>query len=30
MLGLGETHEELFDVLADLLDAGCDFLTLGQ
>jgi lipoic acid synthetase len=30
MLGLGETHEELMDVLADLLDAGCDFLTLGQ
>jgi lipoic acid synthetase len=30
MLGLGETHEEVFDVLADLLDAGCDFLTLGQ
>jgi lipoic acid synthetase len=30
MLGLGETEEELFDVLADLLDAGCDYLTLGQ
>jgi lipoic acid synthetase len=30
MLGLGETHEELFDVLADLRDAGVDFLTLGQ
>lgn len=30
MLGLGETHEEVFEVLADLLDAGCDFLTLGQ
>ena len=30
MLGLGETHEELFDVLSDLLDADCDFLTLGQ
>ncbi len=30
MLGLGETHEEIFDVLADLLDVGCDFLTLGQ
>ena len=30
MLGLGETREELFDVLADLLDAGCDMLTLGQ
>ena len=30
MLGLGETHEEVLDVLADLLDQGCDFLTLGQ
>jgi lipoic acid synthetase len=30
MMGLGETHEELFDVLSDLLDVGCDFLTLGQ
>ena len=30
MLGLGETHEELLEVLADLLDAGCDMLTLGQ
>ena len=30
MLGLGEANEEVFDVLADLLNAGCDFLTLGQ
>jgi len=30
MLGLGETHDELFDALAALRDAGCDFLTLGQ
>jgi lipoic acid synthetase len=30
MLGLGETQEELLDVLADLLDVGCDMLTLGQ
>jgi lipoic acid synthetase len=30
MLGLGETHEELTEVLTDLLEAGCDFLTLGQ
>jgi lipoyl synthase len=30
MLGLGETHEELFDTLADLREAGCDLLTLGQ
>jgi lipoic acid synthetase len=30
MLGLGETRDELFDTLADLLDAGCQWLTLGQ
>jgi len=30
MLGLGETEEELLDTLADLLDAGCELLTLGQ
>jgi lipoic acid synthetase len=30
MLGLGETRDELFDVLCDLLDTGCDMLTLGQ
>jgi lipoic acid synthetase len=30
MLGLGESREELFDTLADLRGAGCDFLTLGQ
>lgn len=30
MLGLGETHDELFDVLSDLRSVGCDFLTLGQ
>lgn len=30
MLGLGETREEILDVLSDLLDAGSDFLTLGQ
>jgi lipoic acid synthetase len=30
MLGLGETSEELLDTLADLLDAGCRMLTLGQ
>lgn len=30
MLGLGETREELLDVCADLRDAGCDMLTLGQ
>ena len=30
MLGLGETTDELFDVLADLRAIGCDVLTLGQ
>ena len=30
MLGLGETGEELFRALADLREAGCDLLTLGQ
>jgi lipoic acid synthetase len=30
MLGLGETRDELLDTLADLVEAGCDFLTLGQ
>ncbi len=30
MLGLGETHEELLDTLADLRAVGCDCLTLGQ
>jgi lipoic acid synthetase len=30
MLGLGETVEELLDVLSDLRSVGCDILTLGQ
>ena len=30
MLGIGETIEELFDVLADLRSVDCDTLTLGQ
>ena len=30
MLGLGETHDELLDVFADLRDHGVDYLTLGQ
>ena len=30
MLGLGETVEELFDVLADLRAVACETLTLGQ
>jgi len=30
MLGIGETIDELFDVIADLRDIQCDVLTLGQ
>jgi len=30
MLGLGETLDELYEVLADLRAVGCDMLTLGQ
>jgi lipoic acid synthetase len=30
MLGLGETREEVRQALADLREAGCDYLTLGQ
>src|SRR5262249_8406401 len=30
MLGIGETIDELFDVLADLRAVDCDTLTLGQ
>jgi lipoic acid synthetase len=30
MLGLGETKEEIFSLLRDLGDVGCDFLTIGQ
>lgn len=30
MLGLGETQDEILDVLSDLREADCDFLTLGQ
>ena len=30
MLGLGETHEELFKTMDDLLEAKVDILTLGQ
>ncbi|MCG6880666.1 MAG: lipoyl synthase [Deltaproteobacteria bacterium] len=30
MLGLGETHEEVIQVLQDLVTAGCRLLTLGQ
>jgi len=30
MLGLGEKEDEIFCVMKDLLDAGCDFLSIGQ
>ena len=30
MLGLGESRDEVLDVLADLRSVACDFLTLGQ
>jgi lipoic acid synthetase len=30
MLGFGETQEEVLDLLRDLREAGCDFLTIGQ
>jgi lipoic acid synthetase len=30
MLGLGETHDEVVDVMRDLRGVGCDLLTLGQ
>ena len=30
MLGIGETIQELFDVLADLRAIRCDIVTLGQ
>ncbi|GIV35208.1 MAG: lipoyl synthase [Chitinophagales bacterium] len=30
MVGLGETHEEVFQIMDDLLEAGCDVLTIGQ
>ena len=30
MVGLGERVEEVLDVMADLREAGCDFLTIGQ
>jgi lipoic acid synthetase len=30
MLGIGETTDELFDVLADLRSVSCDTITLGQ
>ena len=30
MMGLGETDSEIFDVMDDLRDVGCNILTLGQ
>ena len=30
MLGIGETHEEILALMQDLLNHGCDVLTLGQ
>ncbi len=30
MVGLGETYDEIFQVMDDLLDAGCRVLTIGQ
>jgi len=30
MLGFGETREEVLELLRDLKEAGCDFLTIGQ
>ena len=30
MVGLGEAKDEMFEVMDDLLEAGCDVLTIGQ
>lgn len=30
MLGLGETHDEILELFDDLLETGCEFLTIGQ
>ncbi len=30
MLGLGETQDEIFETMKDLLKTGCDILTIGQ
>lgn len=30
MLGLGETQEQVLELFDDLLEVGCDFLTIGQ
>ena len=30
MLGLGETPEEIYQTMDDLLEAGCEVMTIGQ
>ena len=30
MLGLGETESEIAEFMKDLLDAGCEYLSMGQ
>ncbi len=30
MVGLGETEEEVFDIMDDLVENGCDVMTIGQ
>lgn len=30
MVGLGETHEQMFQIMDDLVEHGCDVLTIGQ
>lgn len=30
MVGIGETKEEVFDLMKDLFNAGCDIMTIGQ
>lgn len=30
MVGIGETHEEVFEIMDDLVAHGCDVLTIGQ
>lgn len=30
MVGLGETHEQMFAIMDDLVEHGCDVLTIGQ
>jgi len=30
MLGLGETRKEVFKMMEDLINSGCDYLVVGQ